>query len=363
MTKETGFAPDWLSPPGDTIATILEERGLSPSDLARKLRRSAADIANLLTGDAALTDEIASELSVAFGSTPEFWRKRESRYRRDLARLEQEASLPSNQAWLSRLPIKDMVEWGWITPARQPVRKVLACLQFFGVASAQAWRENYTDVLQAVAFRTSPTFKSEPEAVAAWLRQGEIEASSIKCQDWNPERFRDELTRIRSLTRQNNPDVFLPTLIEKCARCGVAVVVLRAPRKCRASGATRFLSPERPMLLLSFRYRADDHFWFTFFHEAGHLLLHGNKSIFIEGPEKQSSKEEDEANAFAETVLIPSQFQEEMYQLTANKIAVIRFARKVGVSRGIVVGQLQHYKVIGQRQLNDLKRRYSWSVD
>ena len=55
--------------------------------------------------------------------------------------------------------------------------------------------------------------------------------------------------------------------------------------------------------------------------------------------------------------------QEEMRQLTANKIAVIRFARKVGVSRGIVVGQLQHYGLIGRDQLNSLKRPYTWPAD
>jgi len=117
------------------------------------------------------------------------------------------------------------------------------------------------------------------------------------------------------------------------------------------------------MLLLSFRYLTDDHFWFTFFHEAAHLLLHADKCIFLEGDDKLSTAEEQEANAFAADALIPVEYQEEMLSLPANAIAVIRFAKKVGVSRGIVVGQLQHLGRIRRNQLNNLKQRYSWSND
>jgi HTH-type transcriptional regulator / antitoxin HigA len=35
--------------------------------------------------------------------------------------------------------------------------------------------------------------------------------------------------------------------------------------------------------MLSFRYKTNDHFWFSLFHELAHLLLHGKKSLFLEG--------------------------------------------------------------------------------
>jgi Zn-dependent peptidase ImmA (M78 family) len=72
------------------------------------------------------------------------------------------------------------------------------------------------------------------------------------------------------------------------------------------------------------------------------------------------TKEEAEANAFAERTLIPSTYAQEFMRLRADGREVIRFAHNVGVSPGIVVGQLQHSKRIGQNQLNSLKRRFSW---
>jgi plasmid maintenance system antidote protein VapI/Zn-dependent peptidase ImmA (M78 family) len=363
MVDDAPFAPDWVSPPGDTIAAILEERRLSANDLANSMDWTSSNVDELLHGRAILTAKIAKQLAASLGSSPDFWARREARYRENLERLRSQASRPASQGWLDNLPAKEMMNWGWVEAANDKSARAAACPQFFGVPSVGAWRKTYEQVLHTIAFRTSATFESKPEAVAAWLRQGEIEASKIKCNSWNRERFRKELVNIRALTRQSDLGVFLPKLIQRCALCGVAVVVLRAPKECKASGATRFLSPTRPMLLLSFRYLSDDHFWFTFFHEAAHLILHSDRCIFLEGDGRLTSEEEDEANNYAADTLVPTEFQEEMLALTANKIAVMRFAKKVGVARGIIVGQLQHRGIIDRDQLNGLKKRYRWVED
>jgi Zn-dependent peptidase ImmA (M78 family) len=141
------------------------------------------------------------------------------------------------------------------------------------------------------------------------------------------------------------------------------VVILRAPTGCRASGATRFLSAEKALLLLSFRYLSDDHFWFTFFHEAAHLLLHDRQAVFLEGQDGSRAKEEDQANNFAAEMLVPKEFRDQMFNLPVNGFDVIRFAKLVGVSPGIVVGQLQFYGHFTHRQLNNLKRRFGWKPD
>jgi Zn-dependent peptidase ImmA (M78 family) len=105
----------------------------------------------------------------------------------------------------------------------------------------------------------------------------------------------------------------------------------------------------------------DDHFWFTFFHEAGHLLLHGKQGMFLEEMVPCESKEEDEANEFAAGLLIPEIHRADLTNLSLDGREVMRFARKIGVSPGIVVGQLQHLRVFTRKQLNNLKVRYTWS--
>ncbi len=253
-----------------------------------------------------------------------------------------------------------MMRFGWVQPSSKSLDKVTACLRFFGVPTVAAWRETYGDILQTISFRTSSSFPSLPGAVAAWIRRAVHEVSAMECKPWDGDAFASALSGFRQLTRVKEPQGFLPELRERCANFGVAVVVLRAPRNCRASGATCILPRKQRLLLLSFRHLSDDHFWFSFFHEAAHLVLHPEESLFLEGLDIAHTAEEAEANSFAANVLIPPRFQAELRQLPANGRRVMRFARDTGVSPGIVAGQLQHVGLIQHNQLNNLKRRYRW---
>ncbi len=361
MPEHNDFSPDWASPPGDTMTDILEERNLSLNEFAEMMGQTPEHVNELLHGSAMITIETARKLEGVLGGSAAFWMIRESQYRGDVARIQSQDPRSVNAGWLSELPLKDMIKFEWLKPVPRSGEEVAACLRFFGVPDVRAWRETYRGVLEMAAFRASSSFDSQPGAVAAWLRQGEIEGASIDCNRWDAKRFQEVLSDVRCLTRRKDPNSFIPELVKVCAECGVAVDIVRAPTGCRASGATRFLSPNRALLLLSFRYLSDDHFWFTFFHEAGHLLLHGKKALFLEGNYMGSTKEEKEANEFASRALIPAKFHAELLNLHLNSREVIRFARLIGISPGIVVGQLQHLHRIKPNQLNTLKRRFSWS--
>jgi len=354
MTSQE-FCPDWVSSPGETISDILTERNLSVAELARRMNQELGTVVELIDGRATITIGVARALQQALGSSIEYWMSRDFHYRQDSAR-----SRTADEAWLTELPVSDMVRFGWLKPTPRPEDEVTACLSFFNVSSVQEWRKAYTPLERMVNFRTSPSFDSQPGAVAAWLRRGELETSGIICAPWNAESFRASLPNLRPLTKKKTPSEFIPDLQARCAKYGVAVAVVRPPAGCRASGATYFLSPGRALLLLSFRYLSDDHFWFTFFHEAGHLLLHGQKGFFLEGDETPVTVEERDANDFAEGILIPSENRSAFMRLGADGREVIRFARRIGISPGIVVGQMQHHKLITHRQLNSLKRRFVW---
>jgi len=140
----------------------------------------------------------------------------------------------------------------------------------------------------------------------------------------------------------------------------VAVVIERAPSGCRASGATKFLSPKKALMLLSFRHLSDDQFWFTVFHEAGHLVLHAQDGLFLEGIETADSTAEDAADEFARLNLFTEVGLKELQSLPLNHFAIARFAKRLGVAAGLVVGQLQNMKRIPYGHFNYLKARYSW---
>ena len=74
MVNDTPFSPDWVSPPGATIATILEELGATPSELARWIERSTDDVEGLLVGRAEITADVARRLASVLGASEAFWR-------------------------------------------------------------------------------------------------------------------------------------------------------------------------------------------------------------------------------------------------------------------------------------------------
>jgi len=356
MSNSSNFQPNWASKPGDTIADILSERKISVPTFADKMNSSTDYIHSLLAGYVGLTKDLCSKLEVVLGPSADFWLRREIQYRESLARLKQ-----IEENWIKELPIKEMVNWGWLK--LDVNNKIDSCLQYFGVSSVNAWQTKYQTEIAMVNFRTSPAYKPQPAAVAAWLRQGEIQSEKINCNPWNAKLFKEKLVHIKKLTRIKNPGEFLPQLIDLCADCGVAVVIARTPSGCQASGVTKFIQPDRALLMLSFRYLTDDHFWFTFFHEAGHLLLHGNKSVFVEeiGKDKVLSTQEIEANDFAAEQLIPAELRIQLMRVAfTNKRSVVSFAALAGISPGIVIGQLQHIGKIEYSKMNSYKRRYSW---
>ena len=356
---EGPFEPDWFSRPGETLSVLMARHSLSAGDLAERLGCGREVVRGLLTGMTAIDESIADGLANVVGGTTAFWRKRQATYERCLARAADTVPAETASTWLKQIPLSSMASSGWIErPSRS--HALQSCLAYFGVAGPEEWLRRYAQVAADVAFRTSPTFESGLGPLSAWLRQGEIEATMTPCAKWSHDRLEASLSNLRKLTLLREPSKFLPRLKAICADAGVAIVVLRTPQGCRASGATRFVCQDKAMVILSFRYLSEDHFWFTFFHEIGHLLLHSHSATFVDSDMSVTDAREREANDFAATTLIPTINQKDMERLGARKMAVIRFAASVGISPGIVVGQMQHRKLFGPDSLNFLKRRYIW---
>ncbi|MEQ1717210.1 MAG: ImmA/IrrE family metallo-endopeptidase [Hyphomicrobium sp.] len=362
MTRAAAFQPDWTSPPGDTIAEILALRGYSVADFARRIDATIALACDLTLGVAGIDNDLAKRLEKVLGPSANFWLRREQQYRHDLARIAAGTTSLTDRDFLAQLPVADMRRFGWIDTAASKIEQLAACLRFFDVSSISAWQQRYRGEMAVAAFRTSPTFDANPYAVAAWLRWAEIASDGITCRPWDRSKFETRLLELKALSRIKDPARFLPQLIAICAECGVAVVVARAPKGCRASGATRFLTPSKALIVMSFRYRSDDQFWFTFFHEAAHLILHAKDAVFLEDGSEVTEAEEAEANEFAARVLVPEQFFGELKSLRPTLKEIVAFARKVGVAPGIVVGQLQHLGRVKPDRLNGFKRRYRWDT-
>jgi len=353
------FRPDWFSKPGDTLASLMAGQALDAAGLAERIGKEQSMVHGLLAGTMEIDDEIATLLAERVGGSSSFWHARQRQFDEALHRVAETVPADIAKSWLRVLPLREMADAGWI-PHAKGSSAVRAALAYFDIVSPEEWYQRYTLFANKFSFRTSPTYASKLGALAAWLRQGEIQATSIRCAPWNAKQLRTNLDAIRKLTKLKNPAAFVPRLRACCADAGVAVVFVRAPTGCRASGATRFLSRHKAMIILSFRHLSDDHFWFTFFHEVAHLLLHSQDATFIDGGAAVRTDAEIEANTLSAGVLIPRDQLDRLSAVRPRAKDIVRFAVSTGIAPGIVVGQMQHHGLLGPAQLNSLKRRYTW---
>ncbi|NCR40756.1 MAG: HigA family addiction module antidote protein [Microcystis aeruginosa W13-11] len=356
-TIENRYAPDFISPPGETLAEILEERNMSQSELAQRMGRPKKTINEIIKGKAEITIDTALQIELLLGTPASFWIERERLYREYLARKNENQRLKGYLGWLKKIPYRQMTKLGWLKFYEDKIEQLRESLIFFAVVSPEQWEEIWGKNL-SIDFRKSQAFESDQGAITAWLRQGEIEASKINCADYNELKFRDVLQQIRLLTVKSIK-VFQPQMIDLCAAAGVALVFVPELPKTRVHGATRWLGSQKALIQLSDRYKTNDHFWFSFFHEAGHIVLHGKRILFLEGQDIQDKIKEKEADIFAANLLIDSRdWQRFIANNCLSKKAINQFAEQLGIHPGIIVGRLQHEQIISYQNCNDLKDKY-----
>lgn len=352
------YKPDRVSPPGDSLLSILEERGIAQADLARRMGRPAKTINEIIKGIAAITPETALELESVLGTPAQFWLNRESRYREFVARKEREEAAEKAMSWVRRFPLKAMAAKEWISEPRPSPQAVSEVFSFFGVASVEGWEQTW--LTAEAQFRRSKTRQGDRQAIAAWLRRGEIEASKVRCEPFSSARFESVLDEAKALTIRP-PAESQRRLIELCAGAGVALIFVPELPNVPVHAVTRWAATDKAVIQLSLYYKSDDHLWFSFFHEAAHVLSEKRRVVFLDDGAVDSD-DEREADKYACDFLIPPDAFARFRRAGAFDAASVRaFAHAQGISPGIVVGRLQHDGLIPFSHLARLKHPLRWA--
>lgn len=353
------YKPDYAVHPGTYLDEVLVERGITKADFARRCGITPKTVSQILNQNANFSTEVAIQFEKVLGISAEIWLGMLSALQLLESRHREAEKLESAKKWARNFPLRDLRKVGVLPDAKKGSEWVGRLLSFFNVSSPEAWNEVYRK--QAVAFRKSPTLKASEYAIATWLRLAENQAAPMDTDSFSSQQLREILPAIRALTVEKT-EHFEPRIVELCKSAGVAVVFVPELTGTRISGAAKWLEPGKAMVALSLRHKTDDHFWFTLFHEIGHVLLHGKRDVFIDGGNENGSESEREANAFARDTLVPTKDYEEFIDVGVfYEKDILRFARQQGIAPGIVVGMLQHDREIEYSWHNSLKRRFEFA--
>jgi HTH-type transcriptional regulator/antitoxin HigA len=354
MATDVRTWPDVAIPPGELLAETLESLGMSQAELARRTGRPVQAINEIVRGAKEITPETALQLERVLGTPAHVWVRLEADYRYNVARLQALKSLEDEVPLAEAYPYREMVQHGWVADVRNPVERVGELCRFFRVGSL---RQLETREL-AVAWRRSTKVEIARAALLVWLRQGEREAEKVSVRgSFDRDMLRSKLPLFRSLTTQR-AEMFEGAIRQHLADCGVALVFVPHLPKTGVHGATQW-HPNRVVMQLSVRCKWTDIFWFSFFHELGHLLLHPRKGVFVNPESGDKSSDEKEADRFAADTLIPPRdFKQKCARLgVASAAAVVACAKELGIAAGILVGRLQYENLLPRSHLNHLKEK------
>jgi HTH-type transcriptional regulator/antitoxin HigA len=343
-------------PPGETIRELLEERGMSQKEFAARMGFSEKHVSNLINGKTELTHDTAQKLALVFDCPARFWNNLELQYREDLATVKMELQQQEDEDFSRNFPYGEAAKYGWLPSATKVAERVKNLCSFFEVASLSVLK-NPTARIPGIAYRCLNQDDGYDYSLALWSQRAKIEARSIKTEKINFYLLQELIPQMRCLTTQS-PDMFCEELVQLCASCGVALVFLPHLKGSYLHGAS-FFDGEKIVVAITVRGKDADRFWFSFFHEMGHVLF-----LHIRQDGDMTKEQEDSANAFARDTLISKDQFTRLHTIPFSKNSILAFAKKIGVAPGIVVGRLQHEKLVNysDTSLNSLKEKYELSA-
>lgn len=349
------YNPLIVSHPGETLREKLDEVGIGPKEFAIRTGKPEKTISEVLHGHSAITPDMAVLFENILKIPARFWLQRQYHYDEAQARKKREKQLEEACDWARQFPYSHMAKLGWVPPAGNVSDKAAALFEFFGIALAEAWEDFFLKVKLKSTFRISLASTKTPHALSAWLRRGEIRAEQIEAPPFSEKKLKAALPQLKQIMAAHPADFFAQAQA-LCLNAGVKVVVTPCLPKAPINGAARWVH-EHPLVQLSCRYQRHDIFWFSFFHELGHILMHGKKDIFLEEIDysEKDLQKEGEADDFAvHWTLSPEQEAILSQSSPLTESLIVQLAKEWGTHPGILVGRLQYRKLVSHHEFTGL---------
>lgn len=351
--------------PGKYLEEILEDIGMSQSELSERLGRPSQAINEIIKGKKSITPTTALELEDVLKVPSHIWLGLESEYQITIAKQAEQKQMGEEISLIERFPYTELVKLGFVKKTRNLLEKVDELKQFFSVAKLS---QIANVKMYQPAFRIATNHDHVlNESIAAWMQASKIRATKIVTKAFDKEKLENELAKIKAKMVLDDINESLFEIRDILASCGIAFILLPHFKNTKMHGATFWIEDgKKAIVAMTLRGSYSDVFWFSFFHELGHILLHSKREVFLEDgcDNKALQQQENEANEFSKNFLIPSnEYNNFIAQENFTKTAITKFAKRLNIKPSIIVGRLMHDELIafGDFKLNSLRDKYNWA--
>lgn len=359
MEKMNGLSLDFIIHPGETIKEVLEEKQMNQEELAIRTGFSPKHVSEVVNGKKGISPSFAKSLEYVFGMPASFWINLQGIYDKEILEYREQEEIDENEVNIVkslRAVIKYAESFDIMTKTKNVISQIIELRNICNVNNL-TYINNL--VTSKVAFRKSQTIETNVYVLYVWLRICELIAEKIDVENaYNEDILKANIGKIkRCMFLEINEAIM--ELKKIFSECGIVFQVVKNFTGAPVQG---FIKKDDSRIILSMTMRGafSDIFWFTLFHEIGHLLNGDiSNSNFIDFADSKSDME-DKADGFASRALINEEdFKKFISKQNLTEMDIIDFAKKQGVQPFIVVGRMQK-QMNNFRIFANLRTRYRW---
>ncbi|MDE6621931.1 MAG: HigA family addiction module antidote protein [Lachnospiraceae bacterium] len=359
--KITGISRDLMIHPGETIADVLEDRGITQAELATRTGTTPAYVSNVIAGKKDISTNFAMALEYALGVPKSFWLNLQANYDAELLELNQERTITEEERAVREM-LADVVKYlrkiGKMPAGERKDASILSLRKALGISDIS----RLGDLAPGGAFRISSSQQVNPYVLGAWIRlcQMEGEGRGVETR-YDASKVDAMITEIKKIMLDMGADI-QTDIRNVMKKYGIDFSVAVNFRGAPVQGYLSKKSDGTYQMIVTIRGSYADIFWFSLFHEIGHIVNGdvGKGAKFLD--DGSDTEKEKRADLFASNKLLdPDQYQMFVAEKNFTIESIERFAASQDVMPYIVIGRLQKEQYLRYDQYSRYKLRFKWA--
>ncbi|NMA06373.1 MAG: HigA family addiction module antidote protein [Ruminococcaceae bacterium] len=357
VKNKSGLSREFIIHPGETLREILEDRGMSQKELALRVGLTEPYISSVINGQKAISVSLAKKLEYALGIDAGFWINLQANYDKELADFEDFNEISDEELAILK-KLNDIAEYlkqlGFIEPETHGSLLVVQLRKLLNVSNLK----QIPAVSQAGAYRLAKATNVDPYVLFTWLRMSDllIENQQIE-QELDIDKLKRKIPQIKELMFKNFAEV-QSRLKSYLAECGIKFSIVKNFRGAPVQGVIKKNDDGTLSLIMTNRKKFADIFWFTLFHEIGHIINGDIEDKLIDYDFVESDAE-DKANEYAANILIEAEKYDGFVKKGDYSLAHIKgFCVEQKIPPYVLIGRLHREKRLEYHQHSAEKVKY-----